>query len=79
MRNMLAAALLLAAATALGSQEDRSKRIVEGPLKTALGPSDKVDLGADGLVWHEGMDAVVDRGRPVVLMQLLGRLDDVFC
>lgn len=82
MKKMLATLAVLAATAALSAQDaDRSKRIVERPLKKTLAaPPDKVDLrDVTGLTWHEGLEAVVNRGKPIVLMQLLGRFDDVFC
>jgi hypothetical protein len=75
MRHTIAVLAVLSLGAA---QDDRAKAVVERPLKAALGP-DRYDLAADGLSWHEGLESVVGRGKPVVLMQLLGRLDDVFC
>ena len=37
------------------------------------------DLSATGLSWVEGLDAAKKNGKPILLFQLLGRLDDVHC
>lgn len=31
------------------------------------------------LTWHRGMDAVLNSGKPILLVQLLGDWDDEFC
>jgi len=82
MKRTVAVLSVLLATAALSAQDaDRTKRFVERPLKKALAaPPDTVDLReATGLVWQEGLEAVVNRGKPIVLLQLLGRFDDVYC
>ena len=38
-----------------------------------------VDLSKTGLPWVEGLAAAKNQGKPVLLFQLLGRLDDTYC
>ena len=45
----------------------------------APGPDGKVDLAQTGIGWVEGIDAALGRGKPILLFQLLGRLDDALC
>ena len=40
---------------------------------------EKYDLSKTGITWHEGIDAVLDKDRPILLFQLLGKFDDVYC
>lgn len=44
----------------------------------ALSPGD-YDLSKMGIPWVEGLEAARDKGKPILLFQLLGRLDDVHC
>jgi hypothetical protein len=37
------------------------------------------DLSKTGLPWVEGIEAAKKSGKPILLFQLLGRLDDVHC
>ena len=37
------------------------------------------DLSATGIEWHKGMEAVAHWGKPILLFQLLGDFDDVYC
>ena len=66
---------------------DLSKRVVEAPIKHGnwLRPNAPGDRRvAPGLVaWHTDLDAAkaasARTGKPVLLFQLLGNLDDEFC
>jgi hypothetical protein len=39
----------------------------------------KFDLQATHIDWVEGLDKALGRDKPILLFQLLGRFDDVFC
>lgn len=72
-------ALLLTLAT-LASAQDGGKRLVEQPLKKNLGPeAEKFDLARTGIEWNKGLESVLNKGKPILLFQLLGNFDDVFC
>jgi hypothetical protein len=59
---------------------DMAKDRVEAPLKAASPMiADKVDLGKSGLEWRMGLAAALNQGKPILLFQLLGNLDDVYC
>jgi len=32
-----------------------------------------------GIPWVEGLEAAKDKGKPILLFQLLGRFDDTYC
>jgi hypothetical protein len=77
MRNTLI--LSLALCTALTAQ-DAGKRVVEQPIKQRLAPpAEKFDLARTGIEWSKGLDAALNKGKPVLLFQLLGNFDDVYC
>ena len=77
MRTMLIATLLLDGALCA---QDEGKRKIEAPLKKGLAPAaEKFDLAKTGIEWHEGIASVLGQGKPILLFQLLGRFDDVFC
>ena len=77
MRMILFAMLLCGAL----SSQDFAKERIETPLRqVARSPKpEKYDLSRTGITWHEGIDAVLDKGRPILLFQLLGQFDDVYC
>ena len=55
---------------------------VAGAAATWIGRSgadESYDLARTGIEWHEGLDAVVGRGKPILLFQLLGDFDRVHC
>ena len=60
---------------------DLSKKEIEAPLREAARSPrpEKYDLSRTGITWHEGIDAVLDKNRPILLFQLLGQFDDVYC
>ena len=71
--------LTLALSATLWAQ-DAGKKIVESPIKKNLGPApEKFDLGRTGISWTEGLDGALNKGKPVLLFQLLGKFDDVYC
>lgn len=37
------------------------------------------DLARTGIAWEKGLDAALHRGKPILLLQLLGNFDDVYC
>ncbi len=64
--------------------QDTSKALVERPLKAALAATPLEAAPRTGLVrWHASFGAAQAAarasGKPVLLFQLLGRLDDEFC
>jgi len=54
---------------------------IERPiLETAASlPPDKFDLSKTGIEWHKGLDSVLNQGKPILLLQILGNYDDVYC
>ena len=74
-----AAILTLVLATALVAQ-DEGKKKVELPLKQRLAPpAEKFDLARTGIEWTKGLDGALNKGKPILLFQLLGNFDDVYC
>ena len=77
MRNALV--LSLALCTALAAQDEGKKR-VEQPIKKGLAPvAEKFDLARTGIEWTKGLEGALNKGKPVLLFQLLGKFDDVYC
>ena len=78
MRNSLILSLALCAT--LAAQEDEGKKRVEQPIKKAIGPvAEKFDLARTGIEWNKGLDGALNKGKPILLFQLLGNFDDVYC
>jgi hypothetical protein len=72
--------LLTFALTATLWAQDAGKRAVESPIKKNLGPApEKFDLAKTGIRWTEGLESALNKGKPILLFQLLGKFDDVFC
>ena len=42
-------------------------------------PPDKFDLAKTGILWHRGIESALNQGRPILLLQILGNYDDVYC
>jgi len=60
--------------------QDEGKRAVESQIKRNIGPaSEKFDLARTGIVWTEGLDSALNKQKPILLFQLLGKFDDVYC
>jgi len=60
--------------------QDAGKRVVESPIKKNLGPApEKFALFTTGIDWTEGLDSALNKGKPILLFQLLGKFDDVYC
>ena len=80
MKKLILAAPLLALASLVFAQ-DRPKEAVEFPVKQALSTSApaKFGLSKSGIDWKKGLDAALHQGKPVLLFQLLGNFDDVYC
>ena len=77
MRTTLALILVLGASL---SAQDAGKKLVESPIKRNLGLApDKFDLASTGISWTAGLDGALHKGKPVLLFQLLGKFDDVYC
>ncbi len=59
---------------------DMAKDRIEAPVK-ALAPArhEKVDLAKSGIEWRKGLAAALNQGKPILLFQLLGNLDEVYC
>jgi hypothetical protein len=78
MRNAMLLTLILG--TTLMAQQDEGKRRVEASLKKSIGPApDKFDLAATGIAWSKGLESALHKGKPILLFQLLGNFDDVYC
>ena len=79
MKNAAVLILVLALVPALAAQ-DEGKKSVEHPIKKGLVPlTEKFDLARTGIEWTRGLDAALNKGKPVLLFQLLGNFDDVYC
>ena len=77
MRNALILSLVLSTAVAA---QDAGKKLVEDPLKKKLAPTaEKYDLSRTGIPWTKGLEGALNKGKPILLFQLLGNLDDVYC
>ena len=60
--------------------QDESKYKVESPIKKSIGPApEKFDLSRTGIAWTEGLDSALNKQKPILLFQLLGKFDDVYC
>ena len=71
--------LSLALATTLFAQ-DQGKKLVEQPIKKSLAPvAEKFDLSRTGIEWNKGLEGALNKGKPILLFQLLGNFDDVYC
>ncbi len=70
MMNLILAVLL---------SQDLAKDEVEAPIKKAATSPEKFDLSKSGIDWKKGLDAALHQGKPILLFQLLGNLDDVHC
>ena len=78
MRNAMLLTLMLG--TALMAQEDKGKREVEAPIRRNIGPApEKFDLAGTGIGWKQGLESALNKGKPILLFQLLGNFDDVYC
>lgn len=78
MKNALLLTLILG--TTLMAQQDGGKRVVEYPIKRNIGPApEKFDLSATGIGWTRGLESALNKGKPILLFQLLGNFDDVYC
>ena len=78
----LKTAILKRAADPVGAlRQDRGKKEAEAPIREIVrSPKpEKYDLSKTGITWHEGIDAVLNQRRPILLFQLLGNFDDVYC
>ncbi len=42
-------------------------------------PSAKFNLSKTGIPWYKGIDAALNKGKPILLLQILGNYDDVYC
>ena len=71
--------LTFALVTAVAAQ-DQGKKLVEQPIKKSLAPlPEKFDLSRTGIEWSKGLDSALNKGKPILLFQLLGNFDDVYC
>ena len=72
--------LTLICATALWGQQDKAKKEVENPVKNSIGGApEKFDLAGTGISWSRGLESVLNKEKPILLFQLLGNFDDVYC
>jgi len=77
MRNALSLLLVLATTS---TAQDEGKRKVEQPIKKSLAPvAEKFDLSRTGIPWTKGLEGALNKGKPILLFQLLGNFDDVYC
>jgi hypothetical protein len=75
----IAVVLSLVLATTSAAQ-DEGKRKVEQPIRKSLAPaSEKFDLSTTGIEWTKGLEGALNRSKPILLFQLLGNFDDVYC
>ena len=74
------AALILSSALGLYAQ-DETKIKIERPYRSAAKTPDpgKYDLSKTGIEWHRGLEAALNTDKPILLLQILGNYDDVFC
>jgi len=85
MKNTLILSLALCATLAAPfdsaqGKQDEGKRRVEQPLKKSLAPAaEKFDLARTGIEWTRGLESALNKNKPILLFQLLGNFDDVFC
>ena len=66
----------------VSSTADSTKTLyVERPLLEAAKslPAEKFDLSKTGIEWHKGIVSVLNKGKPILLLQILGNYDDVYC
>ena len=71
--------LTFALAATLWAQ-DAGKKAVESPIKKNIGPEpEKFDLSRTGIAWTAGLESAMNQGKPILLFQLLGNFDDVYC
>jgi hypothetical protein len=56
-------------------------KVIEGELlETVKSPGpEKYDLSKTGIEWHKGIEAALNKGKPILLLQILGNYDDVYC
>jgi len=40
---------------------------------------DKFDLSKSSIKWRKGLEPALNQGKPILLFQLLGNFDDVYC
>ena len=55
--------------------------VIERPILEAVasGRPEKFDLSKTGIEWKRGLDAALNKGKPILLLQILGNYDDVYC
>jgi hypothetical protein len=60
---------------------DIAKQVVEHPIKELVADPapEKFDLSKTGIPWRKGLAAALHQDRPILLFQLLGNFDDVYC
>ena len=80
MKTLAALALALSLTPGLCAQ-DESKGIVERPYRSAAPATmpGRYDLSKTGIEWHRGLDAALGKEKPILLLQILGNYDEVFC
>ena len=80
MKQAIAGILVLTFAL-LAAAQDAAKRKVELPLREAAAapPVERFDLSRTGIEWHKGIETVLGGEKPILLFQLLGNLDEVYC
>lgn len=71
--------LSLAVGALLAVQDGGKERLEAGIKKQIGGVSGNYDLARTGIPWVKGLDAAMNKGKPILLFQLLGNFDDVFC
>ena len=60
--------------------QDGGNELAEYGIKNQIGvASAKYDLARTGIPWVKGLDAALNKGKPILLFQLLGNFDDVYC
>jgi len=77
---VLAAAVQQAAPQETPRVDKPKTAAIERPiLEAAARPIERYDLANTGIEWHRGLEPALHKGKPILLFQLLGNLDDVYC
>lgn len=69
--------LILMAMFGTLAAQDKVKNDIERPAKSPA--ASQFDLAKTGIEWRKGLDAALNQGKPILLFQLLGNFDEVYC
>jgi hypothetical protein len=88
MKNLVMLAAVLGLTATLFAQESKQQTVdapktmvIERPILQAAqsGAPGKYDLSKTGIEWHKGIEPALNKGKPILLLQILGNYDDVYC